>query len=163
MKVVCFHVQDFDKSSVVDVGYEQHLQEWYDLIRSFKFDSMAYVDATENNEVPQISSSHEFTRKKYTSVLDVISEYPTLDPIVMIAPVEKKDWNSLCMDINELPEDNFILIFGRDSGGLTNKEIRKLKQNEMLSLCNIPTPFGGAFHAIHAGTIALWEYNKKWQ
>jgi len=165
MKAIAFHVQDFKKSSHQNVGYEEYLQEWYDLARSFKFDKMCYIDSTSKKDVPHMTSSSTFTKQKYDNVIDVVNDHRgELKPIVMIAENEFENWKGcICTDIEAFnsPKDNFMLIFGRDTGGLTKEEISELKDEVLL--CHIPTPFGGAFHSHQAGAIALWEWNKKWQ
>lgn len=78
MKVIAFHVQDFKKSSHNNIGYEEYLQEWYDLAKSFGFDKMCYIDATDKQDVPYMTSDSNFTRQKYYNVIDVVPVPPTI-------------------------------------------------------------------------------------
>jgi len=159
MKVAIFYVQSYKKNSLVS-NYDDYLQEWYDQTRSFGFDKIFYIDVTPDGEVPQITSSSEFERKRYTKIEDIVKEYPELKLYIFIAPNEYEDWKPdipISIKDHKFPEDNFAFVFGRDTGGLTKDEIKYIKENLDYELLNIPTPFKGALYSIQAGSIAFYE------
>jgi len=158
MKVAIFYVQDYNENVLVS-NYDDYLQEWYDQARSFGFDKIFYIDVTPTNEVPQITSSSEFERKRYTSLQAIIDDYPSLEYKIYVAPNEYDAWDpetpKSIKNVN-FPKDNFAFVFGRDTGGLNTDEIDKIKTSTY-ELINIPTSFGGALYSIQAATIAFYE------
>lgn len=120
-KAVCFFVQHFHKSDRTNIGYGSYLQYWYDHAKSFGFDTMLYIDDTDDKNVPTIQNdSQDFTRLRFENLGDVLEKYPDLKIIPMVEPVEFPDWEENIWELSKkkLPKDNFMLVFGRDTGGI---------------------------------------------